>query len=215
MSNNVSILSALSYKLYAFRVKIFRSIIRRILKDIEGGEMRSLTLRRIYHDYHDVEIGLYSYGSCFDLGCITAGTKIGRYCSFADGACVFNRNHPITFKSTHPFFFNTEFGYVKKEIIPVREIVIGNDVWIGRNAMILPSVTRIGDGAVIGASAVVTADVPDFAVVVGNPARVIKYRFSEETRHKVKDSQWWNKDIEELQGSLEEFSCRLDKKAGE
>lgn len=210
MSHSISILSVPLYKLYAFRVKTLRRIIRRILKNLEGGEMRSLTLRRIYRDYHDVEIGLYSYGSCFDLGCITAGTKIGRYCSFADGACVFNRNHPIMFKSTHPFFFNTKFGCVKKEIIPVRAIVIGNDVWIGRNAMILPSVTRIGDGAVIGASAVVTADVPDFAVVIGNPARVIKYSFSEETRHKIKESQWWNKDIEELQNNLGEFLQPLE-----
>jgi virginiamycin A acetyltransferase len=210
MSHSVSILSVFLYRLYAFKPKALRGVIRRVLKKLEGGEMRSSTLRRIYCDYHNVEIGLYSYGSCFDLGCITARTKIGRYCSFAEGACIFNRNHPVTLKSTHPFFFNTNFGYVEREFVPVREIVIGNDVWVGRNALILPSVKKIGDGAVIGAGAVVTKDVPDFAVVAGNPANIIKYRFSEETRREIKESQWWNKDIEELQNNLGEFSQLLE-----
>jgi len=57
---------------------------------------------------------------------------------------------------------------------------------------------QIGDGAVIGAGSIVTKDVPDFAVVAGNPARIIKYRFSEETQQSIKASRWWDKDIEEL-----------------
>ena len=122
-----------------------------------------------------------------------------------------NRNHPIMFKSTHPYFFNSTLGYVNKELIPMRSIEIGNDVWVGRNAMILPSVKKIGDGAVIGAGAVVTRDVPDFAVVAGNPAVVIKYRFRPETIHKIKQSKWWDKDIEELKGNIEEFTMPLEK----
>jgi len=93
----------------------------------------------------------------------------------------------------------------------MRSIEIGNDVWVGRNAMILPSVKKIGDGAVIGAGAVVTRDVPDFAVVAGNPAVVIKYRFRPETIHKIKQSKWWDKDIEELKGNIEEFTMPLEK----
>lgn len=152
--------------------------------------MYSETLRVIFSKYHNIEIGKYSYGGCFDLERITAHTKIGRYCSFAAGVCILNRNHPVRFKSTHPYFFNTTLGYVKKELIPMRHIVIGNDVWVGRNALILPSVERIGDGAVIGAGAVVTKDVPDFAVVAGNPAKFMKWRFSEKTRAELKASQW-------------------------
>jgi virginiamycin A acetyltransferase len=119
--------------------------------------------------------------------------------------CIFNRNHPSDFMSTHPYFFNTSLGYVHEEIVPAREITIGNDVWIGRNVLILPSVTKIGDGAIIGAGAVVTKDVPDYAVVVGNPAKVIKYRFTEEDQRRIKASGWWNRDIDELQKDIEEF----------
>jgi acetyltransferase-like isoleucine patch superfamily enzyme len=211
----MTLLPALLFKLYALNSRRLRKTIRALLTRLEGEEMLSPTLRRIFLEYHQIEIGLYSYGGCFDLERITAHTKIGRYCSFASGVCILNRNHPVSFKSTHPYFFNTTLGYVEKEFIPMRHIVIGNDVWVGRNALILPSVGRIGDGAVIGAGAVVTKDVPDFAVVVGNPASIIKYRFSEETRRKIKDSQWWNKDIEELQNNLDEFSRPLEKEVGE
>ena len=168
--------------------------------------MRSLTLRRIFSDYHNIKIGMYSYGGCFDPLHIMAHTKIGRYCSFGSGVWRFNANHPLTFKSTHPYFYNPLCGHVEQELIHRSELVVGNDVWVGQNAIILSRVRRIGDGAVIGAGAVVTKDVPDFAVVVGNPAKVVKYRFSEEERLKIKSLKWWDKDIKELQKDLDEFT---------
>ena len=118
---------------------------------------------------------------------------------------VFNADHPLNFKSVHPFFYNPAFGYVTHELISRNSLTIGNDVWLGHNAIILSSVRSIGDGAVIGAGAVVTKDVPDFAVVVGNPGKVIKYRFSEQTSRKLKQERWWDKDIEDLQAKLEDF----------
>jgi acetyltransferase-like isoleucine patch superfamily enzyme len=199
------VLSNLLYKLYAVKKRRLRYIILSLVIKLEGGEMVSQTLRRIFLDYHGIEVGLYSYGGCFNPRHIGAHTKIGRYCSFAAGVCRFNGNHPTTFRSMHPFFYNPSFGYVQNELITRGEIMIGNDVWIGQNAIILPSVSRIGDGAVIGAGAVVTKDVPDFAVVLGNPANVVKYRFSGETIEKIKSLAWWEKDIEELKDDLEEF----------
>lgn len=175
------------------------------IRKLEGGEMLSKTLRRIFRDYHGIEVGLYSYGGCFDSLCFNAFTKIGRYCSFAAGVCRFNGNHPMTFRSMHPYFYNPYYHYVQDEKISRSEIEIGNDVWVGQNALILPSVRRIGDGAVIGAGAVVTKDVPDFAVVAGNPAKVVKYRFSAETIDRIKRDAWWDKDIEELKGYMDEF----------
>jgi acetyltransferase-like isoleucine patch superfamily enzyme len=132
-------------------------------------------------------------------------TKIGRYCSFADGVRVSHANHPITFRSVHPFFYLPKCGCVEEESITRGSIEIGNDVWIGWNAIILAGVKKIGDGAVIGAGAVVTRDIPDFAVVAGNPAKVIKFRFSEDVQESIRRSKWWDKEIEELEVNLEDF----------
>jgi virginiamycin A acetyltransferase len=205
MMSGVEVLSKLLYKLYAFRNRRSRNMILSIVTKLEGGQMRSPTLRRIFLDYHHIEVGLYSYGGCFDPERIRPFTKIGRYCSFADGVCIFNANHPVGYKSTHPFFYNPSLKYVETEQISRRSIEIGNDVWIGQNVIILPRVTKIGDGAVIGAGTVVANDVPDFAVVVGNPGKAIKYRFSEQTIRKLKQERWWDKDIDELQAHLEDF----------
>ena len=200
-----NLLSKLLYKVYACKQSWLRNITLRIIEGLERGQTVSPTLRRIFSDYHHVEIGLYSYGGCFKPDAIAPFTKIGRYCSFANGVRVFNGNHPLEFKSTHPFFFNPSLGYVARELISRNSLTIGNDVWVGYNAIILPSVKIVGDGAIIGAGAVVTRDVPDFAVVAGNPARLIKYRFSEKTIAIIKNSKWWKRDIEELKKDLQEF----------
>lgn len=76
--------------------------------------------------------------------------------------------------------------YIDQEL----RVEIGNDVWIGDNVVILKG--KIGDGAVIGAGAVVTRDVPPYAIVAGNPARVIKYRFDDETIRKLLKEKWWD-----------------------
>ena len=201
-----TVLAELLYKLYAVRNTKMRGIILELVTRLEGGQMYSETLRRIFLDYYKIKIGMYSYGGCFNSSLIAENTEIGRYCSFARGVCVFNGNHPLNFKSVHPFFYNSQFGYVKEGKIPRSKLIVGNDVWVGQNAIIVPSVSRIGDGAVIGAGAVVTKDVPDFAVMAGNPAEIIKYRFSQETISRIKTSQWWNKDIEKLQEELNEFT---------
>ncbi|MFK7788083.1 MAG: hypothetical protein AB8C95_01150 [Phycisphaeraceae bacterium] len=75
---------------------------------------------------------------------------------------------------------------------------IEHDVWLGRNAVILPGCRRIGIGAVVGAGAVVTRDVPDFAIIGGVPGKVLRYRYGEETRGKVLASRWWEKTPEAL-----------------
>lgn len=182
----------------------------RLIGKLEGGERVSPTLRRIYLDYHHIEIGLYSYGGCFDLERIRPHTRIGRYCSFAAGVCIFNRNHPMDFKSTHPCFYESPGGWAQSKESTRGGLEIGSDVWIGQNAIILPGARRIGDGAVIGAGSIVTKDVPDFAIVAGNPARIIRYRFGEATIRRLKQERWWEKDIGELKGRIEEFLCPLE-----
>jgi acetyltransferase-like isoleucine patch superfamily enzyme len=184
--------------------KRFRRIVRRVASRVEKGEMHSLTLRRIFKDYHNIDIGLYSYG-CFNYGDIPSGTVIGRYCSIAKGVVIFNANHPLERLSLHPFFYNPRLDIVSEETIERNALTIGHGVWIGRNALILPKVSRVGNGAVVGAGSVVTKDVPAYAVVGGNPARVLRYRFPEEIQQKIEMSKWWECSIEELRTRIHDF----------
>lgn len=204
------LLTYLLFKLYAVKRRKLREIILAQVANIEGGQVYSETLRKIFSFYHNVEVGIYSYGGCFEPGAFARLTRIGRYCSFAGEVRVIRGNHPLNYRSMHPFFFNPLFGYIREEKIPRNRLEVGNDVWVGHNVLIMPNVKRIGDGAAIGAGAIVTKDVPDFAVVAGNPAKIIKYRFSEEIQKQIKQSQWWNKDIDELIKKLEDFTRPCD-----
>lgn len=185
------------YYAYKFDNGIVRKTIIKMALKYDGGELFSSLLRRIYEHYHKIEIGLYSYG-CFDLTHFPKGTKIGRYCSFARNCALTLGNHPMKFKSLHPFFFNPDLGVVNELKIKRPKFTIGHDVWVGTNALVLPGASKIGTGSIIGAGSVVTRDVPPFAIVTGNPARILKYRFSEKTINNILESQWWEKDIEEI-----------------
>lgn len=124
--------------------------------------------------------------------------QIGKFCSIACGAkFLFNSaNHTLSSLSTYPFpLFFEEWGLEKKDVTNAwdnkGDIIIGNDVWIGYEAVILAGVT-IGDGAIIGTRAVVTKDAPPYTIVGGVPAKPIKKRFSEETISALLEIQWWN-----------------------
>ena len=124
--------------------------------------------------------------------------QIGKFCSIACGAkFLFNSaNHTLSSLSTYPFpLFFEGWGLEKKDVTNAwdnkGDIIIGNDVWIGYEAVILAGVT-IGDGAIIGTRAVVTKDVPPYTIVGGVPAKPIKKRFSEETISALLEIQWWN-----------------------
>lgn len=123
---------------------------------------------------------------------------IGKFCSIACGVkFLFNSaNHTIKSLSTYPFplFFdewNLDVNDVTSSWDSKGDIVIGNDVWIGYEAIIFAGVT-IGDGAIIGSRAVVTKDVPPYAIVGGVPARLIRERFSKETVSSLLKIKWWN-----------------------
>lgn len=123
---------------------------------------------------------------------------IGKFCSIACGAkFLFNSaNHTLTSLSTYTFpIFFEEWGLDKKDVADAwdnkGDIIIGNDVWIGYEAVILAGVT-IGDGAIIGARAVVTKDVPPYTIVGGVPAKPIRKRFSEEIVSALLELRWWD-----------------------
>lgn len=129
---------------------------------------------------------------------------IGKFCSIACGAkFLFNSaNHTLRSVSTYPFpLFFEEWGLDRKDVTRSwdnkGDIVIGNDVWIGYEAVIMAGVT-IGDGAVIGARAVVTKDVPPYTIVGGVPAKTIRKRFSEETIADLMKIRWWDWPVKKI-----------------
>lgn len=162
----------------------------RWLKRTTAREMESERLRRRFRERHGVEVGLYSYG-CFDPRRIPAGTEIGRYCSFAPTAQIFNADHGLGFLSLHPYLYNPACGLVERETISRRSCRVGDDVWVGHNATILASARRIGRGAVIAAGAVVTRDVEPYAIVAGVPATTRRLRFDRATIERIEASRWW------------------------
>lgn len=130
--------------------------------------------------------------------------KIGRYCSIACGAKFLftSGNHALRSLSTYTFpIFYEEYGLNPENITDAwdnkGDIIIGNDVWIGYEAVILSGVT-VGDGAIIGARAVVTKDVPPYTIVGGVPARPIRKRFNDETIAFLEKTRWWNFDKEKI-----------------
>ncbi len=142
---------------------------------------------------------------------------IGKFCSIACGAkFLFNSaNHSLSSLSTYPFpIFYEEWGLDRKNVAEAwdnkGDIVIGNDVWIGYEAVILAGVT-VGDGAVIGARAMVTKDVPPYTIVGGVPAKPIRKRFSEETISEMLALKWWDWPKERIARNIPAIqSGRLD-----
>lgn len=196
-----------------YKVASMRPLVLRLLDWLEGGVMFSHTWRRIAKHYHDVSFGAFSYGPDLKPGSLPPGTKVGRFCSIARGVCVLRRNHPLVRISQHPLFYNAAVGLVSKdnaEPVQSNPLSVGHDVWIGQNAIICPNCRFIGNGAVIGAGAVVTHDVPAYAIVAGNPARLVRKRFTPELEAAVESSQWWMYPLELIVQHLGLFTRDLD-----
>lgn len=170
--------------------------------------MFSATARQLMSTFHGLQIGAYSYG-CFDPACFPSAVTIGRYVSIGPDVQVFRRNHPLDRLSLHPFFYNPQLGISGEDAIDTIPLEIGPDVWVGARALILPGCRQIGCGAVIGAGAVVTRDVPAFAVVAGNPGRMIKMRFPDDICALVLESRWWERSIEDMRDFLSTMQIPL------
>ena len=131
---------------------------------------------------------------------------IGKFCSIATGSSIIlSSGHRDDWISTYPFIHaenKSRFDHFKdsnkRGIVKGKgDIIIGNDVWIGLNAIILPGV-KIGDGAIIGAGSVVTKDVDDYEIVAGNPAKLIRHRFSSSEINELKKIRWWDWPLEKI-----------------
>lgn len=165
-------------------------------------------------DHPNIHIGDFTYASSFDppqdwaarLAPYTyAGApehlRIGRFGQIADGVRIVtaSANHPMAGISTYPFaiFDHDRVGDYIDQISELPDTVIGHDVWLGDGAAILPG-ARIGSGVVVGARAVVAGQVPDYAVVAGNPARVLRMRFAPAEVARLLDLAWWHWPVERI-----------------
>ena len=178
------------------------------LKNVVTGPNIQVGDYTMYHDFvhdpRDFEKNqvLYHYPINGDK------LKIGKFCSIACGATFLftSANHTLRSLSTYPFpIFFEEWGLDKKGIRSAwdnkGDIVIGNDVWIGYQAVILSGVT-VGDGAIIGARALVTKDVPPYTIVGGVPAKPIRKRFDQATIAQLEALRWWDWDAEKIRRNL-------------
>lgn len=133
-------------------------------------------------------------------------SEIGKYCSISWDVTIGAVTHPMERASSHAFTYRKQFGIVSEDSsIEQKRTVVGNDVWIGCNSVIISGV-KIGDGAVIGAGAVVTKDVEPYSIVGGVPARIIRYRFNNEICKKMQELKWWNKSDEWIKSNLSFFT---------
>ena len=156
----------------------------------------------------NVKIGDYSY---LMQNQYMANVEIGKFCCIAANLSVGLNEHPYTSFSNyrmngeHSPFRKRKFGKdISNNGGELKKTVIGNDVWIGQDVTIKSGVV-IGDGAVIGARAMVTKDVPPYAIVAGVPARIIRYRFSQEKIDYLQRTRWWDLPLENLWEKIEEL----------
>jgi len=184
--------------IYKIQTKI-QSILFPLKRDLYNCDISPTAKLYVPYSIAETSVGDGTYISANSR---ISGTVIKKYCSIGPDLCCGWGIHPINGVSTSPMFYSTgkQNGrtFVTENKTEERKpIIIGNDVFIGRNAIILDGVT-IGDGAVIGAGSVVSKNIPPYAVAVGSPIKVIKYRFSPEVIEQLLDIQWWNKDEEVL-----------------
>lgn len=166
-------------------------------KSLRGREIEIQTGARV--DAQS-EIGAYTYVGCYSY--ITA-TRVGRYVSIANNVSIGQGEHALNKISTSSRFYDDPLL-----VLTAGSCEIESDAWIGVDAVVLRGV-KIGVGAVVAANAVVTHDVPPYAIVAGIPARLMRYRFDENVRSRLLESRWWECDAKEAAIKIKSLTLQL------
>ena len=162
------------------------------LSSIKGSTVHSTAKIESGTSFVDSRIERHSFCG-YDCDVIRA--NIGAFTSIANGVILGGARHPMEWVGMSPVFYagrdSVKAKFSAHQLAKQPVVDVGNDVWIGRSAIVLGGVT-VGDGAVVGAGSVVTKSVPPYAIVAGNPARVIRYRFEEDVIRELESIKWWN-----------------------
>jgi len=171
---------------------IFKKIIRKIwpqdpsVPQIMAGSMI---------DSHS-KIGDYTY---IGYNCLVTKATIGNYCSIANNCSIGPGEHDLSRISTNSLFYKDAYGELTKQ-----DVTLGHDVWIAANVVVRRGV-KIGNGAVIGANSFVNCDIPDFAIFAGTPAKLLKYRFTDQKIKRIQESLWWTLPLDRAKSLLQEL----------
>ncbi|WP_443972129.1 type B chloramphenicol O-acetyltransferase [Sphingobium sp. CR28] len=189
------------------------------MPNIFESPFKGITLDRLVTN-PNIQVGRYSYYSGYYHGhgfddCarfLLPGEDadkliIGSFCSIGSGAAFImagNQGHRSDWISTFPFFWMPEvpaFARAENGYRPAGDTIVGNDVWIGSEAMVMPGV-KIGDGAIIGTRSVVTKDIAPYTIVGGNPAQVIRKRFTDDDIARLLELSWWDWSDDQLRDAM-------------
>lgn len=188
----------------SMNTSVYNSI-KNYIKD-ENIVNYSNLIREQSHTHTHTRIGRFCYGPLsFPHHYVE---EVGSFCSFAPGVDVVG-SHLLNAISTHgilysPYFMDILDNSKGREYLAKEKVRIGNDVWLGRDVLITKGV-RIGNGVVAGAKSVITKDIPDYAIVAGVPARIIRFRFQQEQINKLNAIKWWDWDIEKIKENYNLF----------
>ena len=165
-------------------------------------------------EFDDVKIGKYSY---YKRGTKLMNCNIGRFCHIGDNCAIGLFGHDTSQVTTYPLKYHFDNSVVDvgqdstaDAVRKSRQTIIKNDVYIGESVTIFAGVT-VGNGAVIGARAVVTKDVPDYAVVAGVPSQIVRMRFSDKIVDDLLDIQWWQWSDDKIKSCIEDFHLDVEK----
>ena len=175
----------------------------KLLKKLRGAAIKNSSIHptsKIESGSQVVDSSMGRYSFC-GYDCQIDKCRIGSFTSIANNVVIGAAFHPLHWVSTSPVFYVGRDSVSKKfssfERNPSLQTEVGSDVWIGQNVMIKQGV-KVGHGAVIGMGSIVTKDVEPYAIVVGNPAHLIRYRFDDDLRNELIKSKWWLLDDQKL-----------------
>jgi len=224
----VLILAITNRKIYdKLKAEIMQYLQPSQIIELKSMQEKETETHHKFEDNFSTNIGKYSYGPlCRDHYFVES---IGAFCSFAEGADVVG-NHEMNYITTHPMIcagqnvrnitidyeeYKEErwyFGGVKpirKNCTMINRSIIGNDVWLGKN-VIITNGANIGNGVIAGAGSIITKSVPDYAIVVGAPAKIVRFRYTPEQIEALNQIQWWNWADKEISDRFDDFYLPIE-----